>query len=64
MLKVTRYFLELKSNEIEIGKVDLPQNVSIFINEKKNMKLISSSINKLEQIITGEIDWFGQIKSG
>ena len=39
MLKVTRYFLELKSNEIEIGKVDLPQNVSIFINEKKKYEI-------------------------
>ena len=39
MLKVKRYFLELKSNEFEIGKVDLPQNVSIFINEKKKYEI-------------------------
>ena len=39
MLKVKRYFLELKSNQIEIDKIDLPQNVSIFLNEKKKYEI-------------------------
>tara|TARA_E500000178_G_scaffold276440_1_gene275374 strand:+ start:483 stop:989 length:507 start_codon:yes stop_codon:yes gene_type:complete len=39
MLKVKRYFLELKFNEIKLNEINLPQNISIFLNEKKKFEI-------------------------
>ena len=39
MLKVKRYFLELKLNEFKINSVNFPQNISIYLNEKKKFKI-------------------------
>ena len=61
--RVKRYFLDIKdfSNSIDLN---LPENHQIILDDTNNFKLNKFFYKKLELIIFGGTDWFGQTKNG